>query len=54
MISDKFVVQEMANPKSWRLLNRENASELEKEESVFTIQGVIMSKDLPPICEKPK
>ena len=52
--SDKFVVQEMTNPMSWRLLKRENNSDLEKEEAVFSIQGIVMSKDLPPIYDKPR
>lgn len=52
--SDKFVIQEMTNPMSWRLLKRENNSDLEKEEAVFSMQGVIMSKDLPPVNDKPK
>jgi hypothetical protein len=52
--SDNFIVQEMANPMSWRLLKRENNSDLVKEEAVFTMQGIIMSKDLPPVYDKPK
>jgi hypothetical protein len=37
-------------------LKRENNSglELEREEVVFTVQGVIASKDLPPILDKPR
>ena len=53
-ISDKFVVQEMTNPLSWRLLKRENNGDIVKEEAVFSMQGVIISKDLPPVNEKPR
>jgi hypothetical protein len=35
-------------------LKRENNSGVEREEAVFTVQGVIASKDLPPILEKPR
>jgi hypothetical protein len=52
MFSDKFTIQELENPSSWRLLKRNNGSEM--EEAVFTVQGIIISKDLPPIYEKPR
>jgi hypothetical protein len=51
---DKFIVQEMTNPMSWRLLKWENNSDLVKEEAVFSMQGIITSKDLPPVYDKPK
>ncbi|KAF8811310.1 hypothetical protein BYT27DRAFT_7034303, partial [Phlegmacium glaucopus] len=49
---DRFTIQEMENPSSWRLLKRNDSSEM--EEAVFTVQGIIISKDLPPIYEKPR
>ena len=52
--SDEFIVQETTNLMSWRLLKRVNDSEAEKEEGVFSIQGIIMTKDLPPVYEKPR
>lgn len=54
MFSDKFDIQEMSNPMSWRLLKRENNTDLVREEAVFSIQGIIMSKDLPPVYDKPR
>jgi hypothetical protein len=54
MFSDKFVIQEMPNPITWRLLKSENNSDFEKEEAVFSIQGIVKSKDLLPIYEKPR
>ena len=52
--SDRFMVQEMTNPTSWRLLKRQDNSEPVMEEAVFTIQGIITRKDLPPIIDKPR
>ena len=48
--SDRFMIQEMGNPMTWRLLKW--SSDPVMEEAVFTIQGIILSKDLPPIYEK--
>jgi hypothetical protein len=42
----------MENPSSWRLLKMNSGYEM--EEAVFTVQGIIISKDLPPIYEKPR
>lgn len=50
--SERFKIQEVENPITWRLL-KQNSSPV-MEEAVFTVQGVILSKDLPPIFEKPK
>ena len=50
--SDRFMIQEMGNPITWRLLKRNNGSVM--EEAVFTVQGIILSKDLPPIYDKPR
>ena len=52
--SDRFMVQEMTNPTSWHLLKRQDNSEPVMEEAVFTIQGIITRKDLPPIIDKPR
>jgi hypothetical protein len=46
------MIQEMGNPMTWRLLKR--SSDPVMEEAVFTVQGIILSKDLPPIYEKPR
>ncbi|KAF8811290.1 hypothetical protein BYT27DRAFT_7040346, partial [Phlegmacium glaucopus] len=51
---DRFMVQEMVNPTSWRLLKRQDNSEPVMEEAVFTVQGIIVAKDLPPINDKPR
>jgi len=48
------MIKEMDNPKSWHLLKWHNDSDLVMEEAVFSVQGIIMSKDLPPIYDKPR
>ncbi|KAF8802934.1 hypothetical protein BYT27DRAFT_7260508 [Phlegmacium glaucopus] len=50
--SDKFTIQEVGNPITWCLLKRNSSPVL--EEAVFTVQGIILSKDLPPIYKKPR
>lgn len=50
--SDQFMIQEVENPTTWRLLKRN--SEPVMEEAVFTVQGIILSKDLPPVYDKPR
>ena len=49
----QYEVKEIEKPKTWRLLMQATA-ERGVEEAVFTVQGVIISKDLPPLREKPK
>ena len=51
--SSQFKVKEIKKPKSWRLLVLSNA-ESAAEEAVFTVQGVLISKELPPLQEKPR
>jgi hypothetical protein len=48
-----FEVKEIGKPKSWRLLVQ-SITERDIEEAVFTVQGVLVSKELPPLREKPK
>ena len=50
--SDQFMIQEVENPTTWCLLKRN--SEPVMEEAVFTVQGIILSKDLPPVYDKPR
>jgi hypothetical protein len=50
--SDQFMIQEVGNPITWRLLKRNSGTVM--EEAVFTVQGIILSKDLPPIIDKPR
>ena len=50
--SDCFMIQELENPRSWHLLKQNSSSEM--EEAVFTVQGIMLSKDLPPIYNKPR
>ena len=50
--SDQFMIQEVENPTTWHLLKRN--SEPVMEEAVFTVQGIILSKDLPPVYDKPR
>jgi hypothetical protein len=35
-------------------IRQHNNSEAMMEEAVFTVQGILVSKDLPPLKEKPK
>ncbi|KAF8236108.1 hypothetical protein L208DRAFT_1253333 [Tricholoma matsutake] len=44
----------MGNPTSWWILRQDALHSSVMEEAVFTIQGVLVSKDLPPILEKPR
>ena len=48
-----FEIKEIAKPKSWRLIMQPTA-ERDVEEAVFTVQGVLISKELPPLREKPR
>ena len=50
--SDRFMIQELENPRSWRLLKQNSSFGM--EEAVFTVQGIMLSKDLPPIYNKPR
>ena len=45
----------LEKPKSWRLIERrELENQLEGlEEMIFTVQGILCEKDLPPLTEKP-
>jgi len=45
--NSRFEVKEIDNPKTWRLLMLSTA-EKDEEEAVFTVQGIIVSKELPP------
>ena len=49
----RYEIKEFDKPKTWRLLTQATA-ERGVEEAVFTVQGVIITKDLPPLREKPK
>jgi hypothetical protein len=51
--NNRFDVKEIEKPKSWRLLVQSTA-ETDAEEAVFTVQGVLISKDLPPLRERPR
>ncbi|RDB30758.1 hypothetical protein Hypma_005840 [Hypsizygus marmoreus] len=50
--TDFLKVEAFDKPKAWRLVH--NAKNGEKEEIVFSIQGSVVAKDLPPIMEKPR
>jgi hypothetical protein len=50
--SSIFEIQKLEQPTSWRILKRNVGEEI--EEAVFVLQGIIVSKDLPPLREKPK
>lgn len=41
----------LKNPLSWRLVDKIRA---DGKEIIFTLQGVIQSKELPPIIEDPQ
>jgi hypothetical protein len=53
IFDNRFEIKEVEKPKSWRLLVQSTA-ERDIEEAVFTIQGVLISKELPPLREKPR
>jgi hypothetical protein len=44
----------MEKPDSWHLIDIRQHNEATMEEAVFTVQGILVSKDLPPLKEKPK
>jgi hypothetical protein len=44
----------MDQPTSWRVLKQNTDKETASEEAVFVLQGIIVSKDLPPLREKPR
>ena len=44
----------MDQPTSWRVLKQNTNKETASEEAVFVLQGIIVSKDLPPLREKPR
>jgi hypothetical protein len=50
---DTHKIEKFMEPTSWRIVKRGEPGK-EPEEVIFTIQGVIAAKDLPPIAVKPK
>lgn len=48
---DNFAIK---NPDSWRLIDIRVDNEAMVEEAVFTVQGILISKELPLLLEKPK
>lgn len=50
---DNLAIRKTENPDTWRLVTTHNDNEGEVEEVVFTIQGVLVSKEL-PLQEKPR
>lgn len=51
----KNKVEELGNPTSWRIVQQCNEGDsTEKNEVIFTVQGIIASKALPPLTEKPR
>lgn len=51
---EKFNIQKTEKPDSWRLIDVGQRNGGTMEEVVFTVQGILVSKDLPPLQEKPK
>ncbi|KAF9465631.1 hypothetical protein BDZ94DRAFT_1306973 [Collybia nuda] len=49
--SDGIKVNRVDHPTTWRLLRGINE---DQEELVFTIRGVIIAKDLPPVLQRPR
>lgn len=49
--ADSIKVQAMERPKTWRLVGEDGDGQ--KEEIVFSLQGSLLDKDLPPILTKP-
>jgi hypothetical protein len=52
--NEKFIIEKTENPISWRLINIHQQNDTAMEEMVFTIQGILVLKDLPPLQQKPK
>jgi len=50
---DMHKIQQFTDPASWQIVRR-GEGDNETEEVIFTIQGVIHTKNLPPIKTKPK
>jgi hypothetical protein len=44
----------MDKPDSWHLIDNKADNEAMVEEAVFTVQGILISKELPLVLEKPK
>jgi len=44
----------MENPDSWHLIDIQAENEAIVEKSIFTVQGILIAKELPPVLEKPK
>ena len=51
--NNKFEIKEILKLKSWRLL-MQSIGKRDAEEAVFTVQGVLISKELPPLRERPR
>ena len=50
---NKFEIKEILKPKSWCLL-MQSIGKRNAEEVVFTVQGVLILKELPPLRERPR
>jgi hypothetical protein len=44
----------MDKPDSWHLIDIKADDEAMVEEAVFTVQGILISKELLPVLEKPQ
>lgn len=53
-LQSQTAVQNFQNPYTWRLINLGPTEQSEPEEVVLRVQGVLCSKDLPPITNKPR
>ena len=42
------------NPDSWHLMHIKVDNKAMVEEAIFTVQGILISKELQPVLEKPK
>jgi hypothetical protein len=48
-------IEQVGNPTSWRIVKETDDGESRQlEEVVFTLTGVIASKDLPPLRDRPR
>ena len=54
MFYDKFAIKKMENPDLWCLIDNWADNEATMEEAVFTVQGILVLKELPLLLEKPK
>jgi hypothetical protein len=52
--NNNYSIHKLDGPTSWRVLKKRADVNDASEEAIFTMQGILTSKDMPPILEKPR